>query len=54
MCQGDNVKSDELPKTQELMQRGVLSARDVAFMINATPDMRLLHAGPLELKPFRE
>lgn len=54
MCQADNVRLDELPKTRDLMARGVLTQADVQYMLDTPPHARLVHAGPIELRAFVE
>lgn len=52
MTQGDNVQLSELPRVQAMLAAGTLTQGDVDYLITATPDMRLVHAGPLELAPW--
>jgi hypothetical protein len=52
MTQGDNVQLAELPRVQAMLAAGTLTQGDVDYLITATPDMRLVHAGPLELAPW--
>ncbi len=54
MTQADGVKLEELPKTQRLLSSGVLTEKDVQFMLDTPADAYLLHAGPIELAPFGE
>lgn len=54
MTQGDNVGLAELPRVQELLNRGTLTPGDVAYITDVPPDLRLVHAGPLQLAPWNE
>jgi len=54
MCQGDNPQLHELPKVAALMQQGVLTAADVAKLINVSPADVLMHAGPLTTAEWKE
>jgi glycosyltransferase involved in cell wall biosynthesis len=52
MTQGDGVKLEELPKTQELLKQGFITMKDVEFITDVPEDKVLVHAGPLELAPY--
>jgi hypothetical protein len=54
MTQGDAVNRCELPKVEALVQRGDMTATDIMKLIEVPADMRCLHAGPLEVKEWRE
>ena len=54
MCQGDSPRLDELPKVRRLMERGLVSNSEAERLTNVPADMRLLHAGPLEIRPWEE
>lgn len=54
MCQGDLPQIEELPRVQGLVDNGILTAADVCRLTKVSPDDRLLHAGPIEVTPWRE
>lgn len=54
MIQGDRPSVSELPRVAEMIQRGILGPGDVIEMWNVETDTRLLHAGPIELRPWDE
>lgn len=54
MTQGDFPRLAELPNIARLRREGRLSQADVGYLLNVTPDMKLLHAGPLTLGPFSD
>ena len=54
ICQGDFPLLDELPKVAALMERGVLELRQVVKLLDIPIESRLVHAGPLQLKPWGE
>lgn len=54
MCQGDAPKIGELPKVRALVDRGILTDADVKFITDVPKEAHLLHAGPLELRAWRE
>ena len=54
MCQGDAPQLDELPKVRRLMERGLVSEFEAQRLTNVPVDMRLLHAGPLQVEPWEE
>jgi glycosyltransferase involved in cell wall biosynthesis len=54
MTQGDNVTLTELPRTQDLVRRGVISMQDVKYMLDTPADASLVHAGPLQLEKLCE
>lgn len=54
VTQGDSPQLSELPAIQRLLAAGRLRQPDVDFLLNTPPEMRLVHAGPLTLRPFDE
>ncbi len=54
MCQGDNPTLDELPLVRELLAAGEITQSDVQYMLDVPPHARLVHAGPIELRPYVE
>lgn len=52
MTQGDYPTLEELPTTRRLLAEGRISAGDVKYMLDTPPTARLVHAGPLELRPL--
>lgn len=51
---GDNPTLEELPHTRRLFQQGMLTSADVKRMLNVPAGMRMVHAGPLELRQLSE
>lgn len=52
MCQGDYPTLEELPRVRELIARGELMQADARFLMDVKPADRLVHAGPIELRPW--
>lgn len=54
MVQGDSVELHELPRVQQMLLAGTLTSRDVEYITNVPSDLRLVHAGPLQLAEWDE
>lgn len=51
---GDSPRLEELPHTTRLVEEGMLTLSDVTRMLNVPAEMRMVHAGPLELRQLVE
>lgn len=54
MCQGDSPMLGELPLISAMLREQVLNFEDLKRLLKVDPTERLLHAGPLEIKPWNE
>jgi len=54
ICQGDDPQLSEMPKVQELAQRGEMTPSDLEWLLNNPASATLLHAGPLKLTEWKE
>ena len=54
ITQGDDVRLEELPRVQGLVEKGVLDVSDVAYITDVPKELRLVHAGPLAVRALSE
>jgi glycosyltransferase involved in cell wall biosynthesis len=54
MTQGDNATLEELPRVQQLLAEGLIGMADVQYITNVPPNAHLLHAGPIQVRPWDE
>jgi glycosyltransferase involved in cell wall biosynthesis len=54
ITQGDSVAMYELPRVMELFRVGVLTDEDLEYITHVPRELSLVHAGPLQLKPWDE
>lgn len=54
MTQGDFPERGELPESLKLISEGLMTEDSLEYMRKADPEMRLVHAGPIEVEPWNE